>query len=114
MLRGNDMLEFPYYNKCRMHHKGSCTTRNKIGNKTGINEAKARAYAIGGGGADPDSNVITGTLLLNNRYASMLFDSGADRSFMSTTFSTLVDVIPSTLDTSYAVELANGRISEKM
>ncbi|GJX61381.1 putative reverse transcriptase domain-containing protein [Tanacetum coccineum] len=147
---------FPYYNKCRMHHEGSCmakcgnckrighmtkdcrTTiaatpqrapvgnqmgnvcyecgrpghyrnecpklrnknrRNKIGNKIGINEAKARAYVIGGGGAGPDSNVITSTFLLNNRYATKLFDSGADRSFVSTTFSTLLDVIPSTLYT---------------
>ncbi|GJR45155.1 putative reverse transcriptase domain-containing protein [Tanacetum coccineum] len=48
--------------------------------------------------------------LLNNRYATMLFDSGTDRSFVSTTFSTLLDVIPSTLDVSYAVKLADGRI----
>ncbi|GKB94142.1 putative reverse transcriptase domain-containing protein [Tanacetum coccineum] len=85
---------------------------NKAGNMNGNNEAKARAYAIGGGGANPDLNVVTGTFLLNNRYASKLFDSGADRSFVSTTFSALLDVIPSTLDTSYAVELADGRISE--
>ncbi|GJV34486.1 hypothetical protein Tco_1394886 [Tanacetum coccineum] len=75
--------------------------RHKTGNKNGNNEAKARAYTIGGGGVGPDSNIITGTFLLNNRYASMLFDLGADRSFMSTTFSALLDVIPSTLDTSY-------------
>ncbi|GJT78614.1 putative reverse transcriptase domain-containing protein [Tanacetum coccineum] len=36
----------------------------------------------------------------------------ADRSFVSTTFSTLLDVTPDTLDVSYAVELADGRISE--
>ncbi|GKE47017.1 putative reverse transcriptase domain-containing protein, partial [Tanacetum coccineum] len=30
---------------------------------------------------NPDSNVVTGTFLLNNRYASILFDIGADRSF---------------------------------
>nr|GEU33442.1 hypothetical protein [Tanacetum cinerariifolium] len=36
----------------------------------------------------------------------------ADRSFMSTTFSTLLDIIPDTLDVSYAVELANGRVFE--
>ncbi|GJR86060.1 putative reverse transcriptase domain-containing protein, partial [Tanacetum coccineum] len=100
------------------HYRSECpklrnqNRRNKTGNKTGNNEAKARAYAIGGGGANPDSNVVTGTFLLNNRYASMLFDSGADRSFVSTTFSALLDVIPSTLDVSYAVELADGRISE--
>nr|GEV52342.1 retrovirus-related Pol polyprotein from transposon TNT 1-94 [Tanacetum cinerariifolium] len=85
---------------------------NKTGNKTGNNEATARAYAIGRGGANLDSNVITGTFLLNSCYASMLFDSGADRSFVSSTFSALLDVSPSTLDTSYAVELADGRISE--
>ncbi|GJV50896.1 putative reverse transcriptase domain-containing protein, partial [Tanacetum coccineum] len=67
---------------------------------------------IRGGGSNPDSNVVTGTFLLNNCYASMLFDSGADRSFVSSTFSALLDVAPSTLDTSYAIELADGRISE--
>ncbi|GKE24175.1 putative reverse transcriptase domain-containing protein, partial [Tanacetum coccineum] len=82
------------------------------GNQTGGNEATARAYAIGGGGTNPDSNVVTGTFLLNNFYASMLFDSGADRSFVLSTFSALVDVSPSTLDTNYAVELADGRILE--
>ncbi|GJU29339.1 putative reverse transcriptase domain-containing protein [Tanacetum coccineum] len=84
---------------------------NKTGNKMGNNEATERAYTIGGGGADPDSNVVMGTFLLNNCYASILFDSGADRSFVSSTFSALLDVAPSTLDTSYAVELADGRIS---
>nr|GEX51199.1 reverse transcriptase domain-containing protein [Tanacetum cinerariifolium] len=67
---------------------------------------------IGGGGTNLDSNIATGTFLLNNCYASMLFDSGANRSFVSTTFSALLDVAPSTLDTSYAVELADGRISK--
>ncbi|GJR59816.1 putative reverse transcriptase domain-containing protein [Tanacetum coccineum] len=66
----------------------------------------------GGGGTNPDSNVVMGTFLLNNCYASMLFDSGADRSFVSSTFSALLDVAPSTLDTSYAVELADGIISK--
>ncbi|GKA66464.1 putative reverse transcriptase domain-containing protein, partial [Tanacetum coccineum] len=79
---------------------------------TGGNEAIAKAYAIGGGGTNPDSNVVTGILLLNNCYASMLFDLGVDISFVSSTFSALLDVAPSTLDTSYAVKLADGRISE--
>ncbi|GKB88732.1 putative reverse transcriptase domain-containing protein, partial [Tanacetum coccineum] len=35
-----------------------------------------------------------------------------DRSFVSTTFSALLDVEPSTLDTNYVIELADGRISE--
>ncbi|GJT53784.1 putative reverse transcriptase domain-containing protein [Tanacetum coccineum] len=85
---------------------------NKTRNQTGGNEATAKAYTIGGGGTNPDSNVVTGTFLLNNCYASMLFNSGADRSFVSSTFSALLDITPSTLDTSYAVKLADGRISE--
>ncbi|GKD33466.1 putative reverse transcriptase domain-containing protein [Tanacetum coccineum] len=67
---------------------------------------------MGGGDANPNSNVVKGTFILNNHYASMIFDSGADRSFVSTTFSTLLDITPDTLDVSYAVELADGKISE--
>nr|GEW06274.1 putative reverse transcriptase domain-containing protein [Tanacetum cinerariifolium] len=39
---------------------------------------------------NPDSNVVTGTFLLNNRYASILFDTVTDRSFISTAFSSLI------------------------
>ncbi|GKB54824.1 putative reverse transcriptase domain-containing protein [Tanacetum coccineum] len=86
---------------------------NSRDNRNGNNEARGRAYALGGGGeANPDSNFVTGTFLINNRYASVLFDSGADRSFVSTTFSALLDVVPSTLDVAYFVELANGMVAE--
>nr|GEU56586.1 Toll/interleukin-1 receptor (TIR) domain-containing protein [Tanacetum cinerariifolium] len=105
---GHFRKDFP---KLRYQNRGN-QIRNKTGNKTGGNEVTTRAYAIGKGGTNPYSNVVTGTFLLNNCYASMLFDSGADRSFVSTTFSALLDVAPSTLDTSYAVELFDGRISE--
>nr|GEU64074.1 putative reverse transcriptase domain-containing protein [Tanacetum cinerariifolium] len=97
--------------KLRNQNRGN-QTRNKTGNKTGGNEVTVKAYTIGEGGTNPDSNIVTGTFLLNNCYASILFDSGADRSFVSTTFSALLDVAPSTLDTSYVVELADGRILE--
>ncbi|GKD37651.1 putative reverse transcriptase domain-containing protein [Tanacetum coccineum] len=52
------------------------------------------------------------TFLLNDHHAYMLFDLGADRSFVSNTFSTLLDITPSTLDVRYAVELADERTSE--
>nr|GEW91438.1 retrotransposon protein, putative, Ty3-gypsy subclass [Tanacetum cinerariifolium] len=97
--------------KLKNQNRGN-QTRNNSGNKTGGNEVIAKAYAIGEGGTNLDSNVVTGTFLLNNCYASMLFDSGTDRSFVSTTISALLDVAPSTLDTSYAIELADGRVSE--
>nr|GEW76717.1 reverse transcriptase domain-containing protein [Tanacetum cinerariifolium] len=96
--------------KLRNQNRGN-QTGNKNGNKTGRNEATAKVYAIRRG-ANLNSNVVMGTFLLNKCYASMLFDLGADRSFASSTFSALLDVALSTLDTSYAVELSDGRISE--
>nr|GEY36243.1 putative reverse transcriptase domain-containing protein [Tanacetum cinerariifolium] len=61
-------------------------------------------------GTNPDANIVTGTFFLNNFYASVLFDTGADRSFVSTAFSSQFDIAPTVLDHDYAVELANGRI----
>ncbi|GJW15780.1 reverse transcriptase domain-containing protein [Tanacetum coccineum] len=71
---------------------------NKTRNKNKIGEARGKAYVLGGEEANPDSKVVMGMFLPNNHYASVLFDSGADRSFVSTTFSTLFDIIPDTLD----------------
>nr|GEY73455.1 hypothetical protein [Tanacetum cinerariifolium] len=82
------------------------------GNKPVIPKARGKAYAIDGGDANPRSNIVTGMFLLNNHYAIVLFDLGANRSFMSTYFSTLLDIIPDTLDVSYAVKLADKRIAE--
>ncbi|GJR48720.1 putative reverse transcriptase domain-containing protein [Tanacetum coccineum] len=45
--------------------------------------------------------------------ASILFDTGADRSFVSTAFSTLIDIIPTTLDHGYDVELADETWEDK-
>ncbi|GJZ68646.1 putative reverse transcriptase domain-containing protein [Tanacetum coccineum] len=56
-----------------------------------------------------DNNVVNGTFLINNIYASVLFDTGADRSFVSSTFSKNINVTPTTLDTNYDVELADGK-----
>ncbi|GJX45600.1 putative reverse transcriptase domain-containing protein, partial [Tanacetum coccineum] len=80
------------------------------GNQRGNGNAPAKVYVVGNAGTNPDSNVVTGTFLLNNRYAFILFDTGADRSFVSTTFSSLIDITPTTLDHYYDVELADGKI----
>ncbi|GJR67665.1 putative reverse transcriptase domain-containing protein [Tanacetum coccineum] len=64
----------------------------------------------GNASGNPDSNVVTGTFLLNNHYASILFDTGADRSFISTAFSSLINIAPTPLKNSYDVKLADGKI----
>nr|GEW94895.1 putative reverse transcriptase domain-containing protein [Tanacetum cinerariifolium] len=89
----------------------------QLKNKDGGNvNAQGWVYAVGNaerkGNASRDlySNVITGTFLLNNRYASILFDTGADRSFISIAFSSLIDIVPTSLGNSYDVELADDLI----
>ncbi|GJW17437.1 putative reverse transcriptase domain-containing protein [Tanacetum coccineum] len=69
-----------------------------------------KVYAVGRAGTNPDSNVVTSTFLLNNYYASVLFDTGVDRIFVSTAFSSQIDITSSTLDHYYDVELADERI----
>ncbi|GKD61835.1 putative reverse transcriptase domain-containing protein [Tanacetum coccineum] len=74
-----------------------------------VGEVRGRAYAIKD--AEPQGpNVITGTFLLNNRYASILFDSGSDRSFVDTRFSSMLNIEPVKIRASYEVELADGRV----
>ncbi|GJU50008.1 putative reverse transcriptase domain-containing protein [Tanacetum coccineum] len=94
------------------HFKKDCPKlkNGNRGNRGGNGKAPAKVYVVGNAGTNPDSNVITGTFLLNDLYAFILFDTGADRSFVSTTFSSLIDITPTTLDHYYDVELADGKI----
>ncbi|GKA70338.1 reverse transcriptase domain-containing protein, partial [Tanacetum coccineum] len=95
------------------HFKRECPklkNNNNRGNPAGNVNALAKVYAVGHAGTNPDSNVVIGTFLLNNRYASILFDTSADRSFMSTAFSSQIDITPTSLDHYYDIELADERI----
>nr|GEW09343.1 putative reverse transcriptase domain-containing protein [Tanacetum cinerariifolium] len=69
-----------------------------------------KAYAVGNARTNPDSNVFTGTFFLNNRYASIIFDTCADRSFVFAAFSSLIDIVPPILYHYYDVELADGKV----
>ncbi|GKB40192.1 putative reverse transcriptase domain-containing protein, partial [Tanacetum coccineum] len=95
---------------CTNHIKKNCPKLKNRRNSNGNGTAQGRVYALGGRDASPDSNVIKGTFLLNNRYAIILFDTGADRSFVSNTFSALINITPTTLESHYDVELADEKI----
>ncbi|GJU32597.1 putative reverse transcriptase domain-containing protein [Tanacetum coccineum] len=94
------------------HFKRECPKlkNNNRGNQGRNGNASAKVYAVGRTGTNPYSNVVTGMFLLNNCYASVLFDTGVDRIFVSTAFSSQIDITSSTLDHYYDVELADGRI----
>ncbi|GJT24230.1 putative reverse transcriptase domain-containing protein [Tanacetum coccineum] len=98
------------------HFKRDCP---KLKNKDGGNgNAQGWVYAVGNaekrGNApgNPNANVVTCTFLLNNHYASILFDIGADRSFISNAFSSMINIAPTSLENCYDVELADGKLVE--
>ncbi|GKC09678.1 putative reverse transcriptase domain-containing protein, partial [Tanacetum coccineum] len=97
-VRGHFKRDFPKLNN------------GNRGNQRRNDNAPTKVYVVGNAGTNPDSNVVTGTYLLNDRYASILFDTSADRSFVSTTFSYIIDITPTALDHYYDVELADGKI----
>ncbi|GJX69502.1 putative reverse transcriptase domain-containing protein [Tanacetum coccineum] len=106
--RGHWVVRNPTCYECGVqgHFQRECTelkNNNKCGNQVGGSNAPAKVYVVGHAGTNPDSNVMTGTFLLNNRYA-------ADMSFVYTAFSSQIDITPTALDHYYDVELADRRI----
>ncbi|GJW50403.1 putative reverse transcriptase domain-containing protein [Tanacetum coccineum] len=112
--RGAGIGQKPTCYKCgaQGHFKRDCPKlkNNNHGNQAGNGNAPVKVYAVGCAGINPDSNVVKGMFLLSNRYASVLFDTGADRSFVSSAFSSQIDITPTALDHYYDVELVDGRI----
>nr|GEZ85195.1 hypothetical protein [Tanacetum cinerariifolium] len=89
------------------HTQNYCPKKN---NPQG-EQARGRAYVIKEADKDQGPNIVMGTFLLNNRYATVLFDSGSDKSFVNTSFSHLIDIDLVRLDTNYEVELVDGRVA---
>ncbi|GJV57547.1 putative reverse transcriptase domain-containing protein [Tanacetum coccineum] len=76
------------------------------------NQARGRAFMLGAEEALQDPNIMTGTFTLNNHYATTLFDSSTDYSFVSTTFIPLLGIEPSDLGFSYEIEITSGQLVE--
>ncbi|KAJ0790046.1 putative nucleotidyltransferase, Ribonuclease H [Helianthus annuus] len=70
----------------------------------------ARVFKMDVKEALQDDNVITGTFLVNNIFARVLFDSGADKSFVDQKFCKLLNMPIKTLNVKYEVELADGTV----
>ncbi|GJZ53052.1 hypothetical protein Tco_0607937 [Tanacetum coccineum] len=75
-------------------------------------QARGRTFMMGAWEARQDPNIVTGTFTLDNHYATTLFDSGADYSFVSTTFMPLLDIDPNNLGFSYEIEITSGQLVE--
>ncbi|GKC57884.1 putative reverse transcriptase domain-containing protein, partial [Tanacetum coccineum] len=78
--------------------------------KTTNNNAQGRAYILRDRNAHQNPNVVTGMFLLNQHLARVLFDYGADKSFISISLASMLNIPPVTIDTFYNIEMADGNL----
>nr|GEX65260.1 reverse transcriptase domain-containing protein [Tanacetum cinerariifolium] len=84
------------------HYNYQCSKAN--------NNAHGRAYLVRDKNAYRDPNVVTVMFLLNQHLVRVLFDSGADKSFVSISLASMLNILPITLDTTYDIEMANRNL----
>ncbi|XP_022042409.1 uncharacterized protein LOC110945080 [Helianthus annuus] len=74
--------------------------------------ARGRAFELNSGTARDDPAVVTAMFFINNHSAFVLFDTGADLSFVSKNFEPFLCSPSSKLSKKYSIELANGKLIE--
>ncbi|GJW35086.1 putative reverse transcriptase domain-containing protein, partial [Tanacetum coccineum] len=94
--------------KCALIVRNWVTLQGIVNTRNNGNQAKGRAFNVNVVGALQDPNVMTGTFSLNNHFATVLFNSRADFSFISTNFVPLLNVKPSFVNPIYVIEVADG------
>ncbi|GJZ51490.1 reverse transcriptase domain-containing protein [Tanacetum coccineum] len=84
------------------HYRNQCLKANNSGH--------GRAYLLRDKNAHQDPNVVTGTFLLNQHLARVLFDSRSDKSFVYISLASMLNILLITLDTTYDIEMADGNL----
>nr|GEX67497.1 putative reverse transcriptase domain-containing protein [Tanacetum cinerariifolium] len=87
------------------HYKNQCPKAN--------NNAYRRAYMLRDKNAPQNPNVVTGMFLLNQHLVRVLFDLGADKSFVSISLASILNIPPITIDAIYDIEMADGNLLSK-
>nr|GEV88165.1 hypothetical protein [Tanacetum cinerariifolium] len=86
----------------KWHYRNQCPKSN--------NGAYGRAYMLRDRNTHKDPNVVKGTFLLNQHLARVLFDSGSDKSFVSISLASMLNIPPITIDTIYDTEMTDGNL----
>ena len=92
------------------HYRNRCprlVNQNQNANQNQA-QARGRVFNMNAQEAQADDNVVNGTFFINNQPASVLFDSGADKSFVSLSFEPLLRVSRTKLGKPLTVEVASG------
>ncbi|GJV34876.1 putative reverse transcriptase domain-containing protein [Tanacetum coccineum] len=78
--------------------------------KNANNTSQGRAYMLRDRNAHQDPNVVTDMFLLNQHVTRVLFDFGADKSFISISLTSKLNILPITIDTFYNIKMADGNL----
>ncbi|XP_023758050.1 uncharacterized protein LOC111906527 [Lactuca sativa] len=96
----------PKINKGPSSNEQGQARKNFQGNQGG--RPRGVAFVIGAEEAHQNPEEITGTFLLNNHFALVIFDARADRSFVSLKFRPVINLKSRKMRNTYAIRLANG------
>lgn len=102
--------------KLDMNRGGNLAGGSGIKNDQPIKK-NVRTFVLNAQEAIHQPDKITGTFLINNAYAKVLFDSGANLSFIDLKFCSMLNIPLVRLNQVYEVETASGeivRISERL
>ncbi|GJW77142.1 putative reverse transcriptase domain-containing protein [Tanacetum coccineum] len=130
--RNENVGSYPKCAKCSAYHpevdlfRNTCPKLNRAPGQAGNhlslegnkntrnngNQARVRAFNVNAFDALQDPNIMTGTFSLNDQFAIVLFDSGANFHFISTKFAPLLNVKPSIVSPGYVIEVANDKKEE--
>ncbi|GKA51991.1 putative reverse transcriptase domain-containing protein [Tanacetum coccineum] len=100
----------PKCNRCNLHHNGQCPPKCRRCQKLGHQEMDCGVRLPGTGDNHLRNVTCYGCGEKGHLKHIVLFDSGAERSFVSIEFTPFIDIAPAALNTSYEVELADGKI----
>ncbi|GKB62416.1 putative reverse transcriptase domain-containing protein, partial [Tanacetum coccineum] len=78
--------------------------------KTTNNNAQGRTYMLRDRNAHQDPNIVTGMFLINQHLARVLFDSGADKSFISISLASMLNIPPIKIDTFYNIKMVDRNL----
>ncbi|KAI3786530.1 hypothetical protein L1987_40280 [Smallanthus sonchifolius] len=113
--------EYETCKKCGRQHLGECrigtTTCYKKAGQSGSGKereqeqqrARTRTYALTEEEARGNPDVVSGTFLVNDEHAAILFDSGASKSFISNAFSHKLDCTINSIVKAFSVQTAVGK-----
>ncbi|GJV53467.1 putative reverse transcriptase domain-containing protein [Tanacetum coccineum] len=90
----------PFCNKCKVHHTGPCTVKCGNCKRVGHMTRYCRTLVLA---------TTQGSPVTNQNAVVTCYECGKQGHYR-TIFSPLIDIIPTALDTMYAIELAEGKI----